>query len=142
MNRSSAPYPPDVTNHFEDPFHRGVCEGATHGAQTSSLAISLRVDEENVIEEAWFDAADDVVLTAASASMLMERIEGMTLADARNLLADDVLGSWFHELSDNDSELCRRPFVVLRAAIDGQDSMSDNDPLGPHFAGPHLGDES
>ncbi|MEZ6086714.1 MAG: iron-sulfur cluster assembly scaffold protein [Pirellulaceae bacterium] len=72
-----------LMDHFEDPYHRGVCELATHEASGRNplchdvLQITLRLDsDDGSIEEAWFSGEGCVVCEAA-ASMLMEKVEGM-----------------------------------------------------------------
>ena len=51
-----------IADHYQDPYHFGSCEGATHQAEGkgalcgSRVAIDLRIDDESeTLVEAWFE---------------------------------------------------------------------------------------
>ncbi|MEZ6092586.1 MAG: iron-sulfur cluster assembly scaffold protein [Pirellulaceae bacterium] len=135
-----------LMDHFEDPYHRGVCELATHEASGRNplchdvLQITLRLDsDDGSIEEAWFSGEGCVVCEAA-ASMLMEKVEGMDRSawealDARGMLA--MLGP---SVPVDQQKCGLLPWRVLQMAINNPLSEFDED--GPTFGGPHLGEEN
>ncbi len=81
-------YEEHVLDHFEDPYHRGPLDSATHAHEADNplcgdvIHIDLRLSDDGTIEEAWFDGKG-CVISQASASMLIEKIEGKTLDEIR-----------------------------------------------------------
>lgn len=136
-------YPDRVMDHYEDPYHRGECEQASHRyvAENAScgdeLSVELRVDFDGTICEAWFDG-DGCCVSQAAASMLMESIEGKTVAEAKNLRPEDMLNLFGTELSSDRQKCCLLPWVVLQGALSSPICDEDG---GAKFGGPHLGEE-
>lgn len=129
-----------LKNHFEDPYHRGECESATHALEMDSeefgsLRLSLRV-AGGCIREAWFDGEANETAEAC-ASVLCESIEGCNGTDwhepdmvaLRKLLkvSDQAVGdgllAWLAELLAQ----------TLASPFDADDEVT--------FQGPHLGEE-
>ncbi|MEM9589375.1 MAG: iron-sulfur cluster assembly scaffold protein, partial [Planctomycetota bacterium] len=79
-----------VLDHYRDPYHWGRCESPTHVGEGrlplcgAMIQITLRVENE-IIEEAWFDQRGGCVVSQAAASALVERIEGVSIKEARSL---------------------------------------------------------
>ena len=78
-NNEEELYQDHVLDHYEDPYHRGDCEGATHAHEDDNplcgdvVRIELQLDEEQKIKDVWFDG-DGCCISQASASMLIEQM--------------------------------------------------------------------
>jgi nitrogen fixation NifU-like protein len=141
--------PPELLiSHFEDPYHRGDCERATHAHQAHdpatehSVAISLKVNEERHIEEAWFESAG-CLFCEAPASILVQYAEGKSLdklgaADCAFFLKLTHLDSLAHATS------CQQlAWRALQGALRSADAEAELlDEGRPMFGGPSLGEES
>lgn len=75
-----------LQEHFEDPYHRGDCEIATHAAQfrepstQCEIRFEFAVDDLQRILEAWWDG-DGCQHCEGLASLLCESIEGATTGE-------------------------------------------------------------
>lgn len=124
-------------------------EAANSPAQTTSnkqlpdridrVQIELLATPEGTISEAWF-LAEGCILTQASASILVEKIEGMTIDEAKAISAEEML-----ELVGDCPGLSRQrclllPWRALQTALDCPLSYDDDE--GTHrFGGPSLEEE-
>ena len=96
MSNEQDIYEEHVLDHYEDPYHRGVLDSATHHNEGKNplcgdiVQVSLRLNADGKIEEAWFEG-DGCVISLASASMLIESIEGMTVEEAKEFSANQML---------------------------------------------------
>lgn len=143
-------YEEHVLDHYEDPYHRGPCEHATHAHEADNplcgdvVHIDLRLTPDGRVQEAWFDG-EGCVISQASASMLMEMIEGKSLEQLAKFSADDMLKLFGPKLTPNRQKCCLLSWRVLQSAvhspIDGSE-QDDDDEGGPNFGGPSLGEES
>lgn len=143
-------YEEHVLDHYEDPYHRGPFQSATHGDEGNNplcgdtIRIDLKLDADDKIAEAWFDG-EGCVISQASASMLVEQVEGKTLDELREFSAEDMLGLFGPKLTPNRQKCCLLPWRVLQSAVHSPVGASDDDDesnSGPHFGGPTLGEES
>ncbi len=131
-----------IQDYFEDPYHRGRCDHPTHYSEASNtacgdiVAAELRVLDER-IEEAWFDG-EGCQLSQAVASMIIERIEGSSAEDVANLSLDAMLTMLDLNVDSDERDCCQVGLSAIQQAID---SPIDENPEGPTFAGPDLGDE-
>src|SRR6056297_2694161 len=144
-------YEEHVLDHYEDPYHRGDCEHATHAEEGNNplcgdkVRIELEIDDEGKIRQAWFEG-EGCVISQSSTSMLMERIEGMSLDELKSFSAEEMLGLFGPKLTPNRQKCCLLSWRVVQAAVhspvhsagDQSDSSSDE----PHFGGPSLSEES
>jgi NifU-like protein involved in Fe-S cluster formation len=135
-------FPEIIGEHFADPYHCGVCEGATHiaqcvEAQTSChLQLELIVRDERV-REAWF-IADGCECCEGLASLLAEHVEGKQVADLGDLSVPDLVGD--EGLDEDTWPACRQlPLATLRLALDSPLDLIDRE-LGD-FSGPSLSEE-
>src|SRR5262245_61759321 len=70
-------YQDHILDHYEDPFHRGHLDGATHAHQDKNplcgdvVRIELEVDDNGKISDLYF-SGEGCVISQASASMLLE----------------------------------------------------------------------
>ena len=141
-------YEEHVLDHYEDPYHRGTLETATHEDEGKNplcgdvIQVSLRLDGDGKIQEAWFDG-EGCVISQASASMLIEKIEGKTVEEAKEFTAGEMLELFGPQLTPNRQKCCLLSWRVLQSALHAPigDSMDDSD-AGPNFGGPSLSEES
>ncbi|MCC9601884.1 SUF system NifU family Fe-S cluster assembly protein [Stieleria sp. JC731] len=140
-------YEEHVLDHYEDPYHRGCLENATHEDEGKNplcgdvIQITLRLDDDNQIAEAWFDG-EGCVISQASASMLIEKIEGKSLDEIRDFSANEMLELFGPKLTPNRQKCCLLSWRVLQSALHSPIDGDDDDSDGPSFGGPSLGEES
>jgi nitrogen fixation NifU-like protein len=115
-------YQEHVLDHFEDPYHRGSCAHATHAHADDNplcgdfVQIELAVDNQGRIAEAWFDG-DGCCISQASASMLVEKMEGRPMDEVKAFTAQDMLQLFGARLTPNRQKCCLLPWRVLQAAL-------------------------
>ncbi|MEZ6117317.1 MAG: SUF system NifU family Fe-S cluster assembly protein [Pirellulaceae bacterium] len=137
-------YQEHVMDHYEDPFHRGSCENPSHAHEDDNplcgdvIRIELRIDSDGKIQDAWFDG-DGCCISQASASMLMEQVQGKTVEEVKQFAADDMLELFQAKLTPNRQKCCLLSWRVLQSAIF---SPLDEDAASQKFNGPDLGEES
>ena len=140
-------YEDHVLDHYEDPYHRGPLSTATHGDEGNNplcgdvIEVALRLSDDGKIEEAWFDG-EGCVISQASASMLIEKIEGKTLDEIKSFSAEEMLQLFGPKLTPNRQKCCLLSWRVLQSAIHSPIDASDEDSDSPNFGGPSLSEES
>ncbi|MBX7164892.1 MAG: iron-sulfur cluster assembly scaffold protein [Pirellulales bacterium] len=129
-------YQEHVLDHYEDPYHRGKCPGVTHAHEDDNplcgdvVRIELRVSPEGRIAEAWFDG-DGCCISQASASMLVEKLEGKSLDEVRKFSAQDMLELFGARLTPNRQKCCLLSWRVMQAAVFGSlDDVRPDDSRG------------
>ena len=142
-------YEEHVLDHYEDPYHRGDLSDATHTHQANNplcgdvIQIDLKLDDQGRIVEAWFEG-EGCVISQASASMLIEKIEGKTVEEVGEFSATEMLELFGPKLTPNRQKCCLLSWRVLQSAF--HSPVEEKDPTeGPtrsDFGGPTLGDES
>jgi len=112
-----------VIDHYEAPYHRGTCPGVTHSLRRTSpmcddsVQIDLRLTPTGRIDQAWFDG-DGCVISQSAASMLVQRVEGMAIEDARALAASEILKLFGPGLSPDRQKCCLLAWRVFHGALD------------------------
>jgi nitrogen fixation NifU-like protein len=136
-----------VIEHYEDPYQRGPLEGATHRGQgvcplsADAIQIELRIAPDGAIDAAGFDGEGCLVCQAA-ASMLVERIEGLTVEQVREVSPNEMLER-FGPIPPHRQRCALLPWRVLQRAIDGPaDDDEDGVDPGRSFGGPSLSEEN
>jgi len=139
-------YQEHILDHYEDPYHNGRCEHPTHAHEDDNplcgdvVHVELQIDGDNKVRDAWFDG-DGCVISQASASMLMEAIEGKTVDEVKQFNAEKMLEMFRAKLTPNRQKCCLLSWRVVQQAvhspIDGDEAKA-----GPTFSGPGLGEES
>jgi nitrogen fixation NifU-like protein len=115
-------YEEHVLEHYEDPYHRGTSESVTHAHLGKNplcgdvIQINLRLSNDGTIVEAWFDGTG-CVISQASASMLIEQIEGKTLDEMNEFSSDDMLELFGPKLTPNRQKCCLLSWRVLQRAV-------------------------
>jgi len=137
--------PEFLRTHYEDPYHRGRCKRATHCSQSHDpesqhfILMQLRIGDEGVIEEAWFDS-QGCVHCEAPASILAQYCESKSIHelidfDNASYLALTQLDQIAEPLS------CHLlAWTALQEAIRSTDIEYEGG--HPMFGGPSLGEES
>jgi nitrogen fixation NifU-like protein len=141
-------YQEHILDHYEDPYHRGHLDHATHRHEDDNplcgdvVAVELVIDDQGTIREAYFDG-DGCCISQASASMLMERFDGKTVDEVKQFSAKDMLELFGARLTPNRQKCCLLPWKVLQSAIYSPTGGSPGDgrPTG-NATGPSLADES
>ena len=123
-------YQEHVLDHYEDPYHRGHCGGATHAHEDDNplcgdvVQVELRI-EDGKVRAAWFDG-EGCCISLASASMLMEEIEGRTVEQIKEFGADRMLELFRARLTPNRQNCCLLSWRVVQSALfsprDGNES--------------------
>ncbi len=127
-------YQEHILDHYEDPFHRGSCPGATHAHEDDNplcgdfVRVELRIDDDGKVKEAYFNG-DGCCISQASASMITEKLEGKTVEEVRNFSAEDMLELFQARLTPNRQKCCLLPWRVWQSAIyslrEGESSPAD-----------------
>ena len=85
-----------ILDHYKNPRFHGVLEPADVSYEDDNplcgdvIRIDLRVDSENRVVESAF-SGQGCAISQASASMLMEEIQGKTLEELKEYSRDDML---------------------------------------------------
>jgi nitrogen fixation NifU-like protein len=101
-----------VLEHFKHPRNRGTLDDASHSADGVNplcgdrIRIQLRLDDDVVVDARF--VADACALCVASASLLTERLRGLSVQDA---MAIDA--AWMFGVLDGEPPLGRRKCAVL-----------------------------
>ena len=115
-------YQEHVLDHYEDPYHRGHLEQATHQHKDDNplcgdvVEIELVIDPAGKIIEAYFDG-DGCCISQASASMLIEKMEGQYVEAVKAFSAEDMLELFGPKLTPNRQKCCLLSWRVLQSAI-------------------------
>ncbi len=136
-----------IQTHFEDPYHRGECEAATHAADgrlhESGCAIMLEliVSADAQITEAWFEA-DGCETCEAIASLVVQWCEGKTIEDVRAIQPASLLEKFFGSSEVNLEPCGALPFELLKQATSSPVDFDEDSPYDlPGFGGPSLREE-
>ena len=115
-------YQEHVLDHYEDPFHRGPLEGATHAHEDKNplcgdvVRVALKLDAGGKVADCAFEG-DGCVISQASASMLLEELCGKTLDEVRAFTAEDMLKLYGPRLTPNRQKCCLLSWRVMQQAI-------------------------
>jgi nitrogen fixation NifU-like protein len=115
-------YQERILDHYEQPFHRGSCPGCTHRHEDDNplcgdvVQVELAIDREGKIAEAWF-SGDGCCISQAAASMLVERLSGRAVAEAKEFTAQDMLELFGARLTPNRQKCCLLGWRVLQSAL-------------------------
>jgi len=122
QQRDDELYQEHILDHYEEPFHRGECPGATHAHEDDNplcgdvVRIELAIDPEGKIEDAYFNG-DGCCISQASASMLLEKMIGQGVDDVKNFTAQNMLELFGARLTPNRQKCCLLCWRVLQAAV-------------------------
>ncbi len=142
-------YQEHILDHYEDPYHRGRCPQATHRHEDDNplcgdvVQIELHVQPDGNVVEIWFDG-DGCCISQASASILVEAMEGKTVEEIKEFTADQMRDLFQAKLTPNRQKCCLLSWRVLQSALYSPLNGSDANGAAsdPTFSGPDLGEES
>ena len=115
-------YQENILDHYEDPFHRGTLEGATHAHEDKNplcgdvVRIELQLDEDGKIDDLYF-TGEGCVISQASASMLLEEMQGKTVDEIKEFSAEDMLNLYGPRLTPNRQKCCLLSWKVIQSAV-------------------------
>ena len=115
-------YQDRILDHYEDPFHRGRCGHPTHRHQRKNplcgdvVRIEMVLSDEGKIRELYFDG-EGCCISQASASMLMEQMDGKTAEEIKTFSAQNMLEMFGVRLTPNRQKCCLLSWQVLQEAI-------------------------
>ena len=115
-------YQEHILDHYEDPFHRGDLDDATHAHEDKNplcgdvIRIELKLDPEGKIADAYF-TGEGCVISQASASMLLEEMVGKTVEDLKDFSAENMLDLYGPRLTPNRQKCCLLSWKVLQSAV-------------------------
>jgi nitrogen fixation NifU-like protein len=115
-------YQEHILDHYEDPYHRGRLPTATHSHEDNNplcgdiVRIELELGKDGSIRDAFF-SGQGCVISQASASMLLEEMQGKTVDDAKQFSAEDMLKLYGARLTPNRQKCCLLSWKVLQSAV-------------------------
>ncbi|MCG8450780.1 MAG: SUF system NifU family Fe-S cluster assembly protein [Pirellulales bacterium] len=115
-------YQEHILDHYEDPFHRGTLNGATHAHEDKNplcgdvVRIELLLDDDGKISDLYF-TGQGCVISQASASMLLEQMHGKTVEELKEFSAEDMLQLYGPRLTPNRQKCCLLSWKVLQTAV-------------------------
>ena len=115
-------YQEHILDHYEDPFHRGRLPTATHAHEENNplcgdvVRIELELGEDGNIRDCYFDGTG-CVISQASASMLLEKMQGHSVEEAKQFTAEDMLKLYGPRLTPNRQKCCLLSWKVLQSAV-------------------------
>jgi len=115
-------YQERILDHYEDPFHQGQCEHPTHAHEDDNpicgdvIRIELEIDDKGTVTNAYF-TGEGCCISQASASMLLERLNGKSVEQIKEFSANDMLELFGAKLTPNRQKCCLLSWRVLQSAI-------------------------
>ncbi len=115
-------YQEHILDHYEDPFHRGTLDEASHAHEDKNplcgdvVRIELKLAPDGKIEDAYF-TGEGCVISQASASMLLEEMHGKTVDEVKDFTAEKMLELYGPRLTPNRQKCCLLSWKVLQSAV-------------------------
>lgn len=115
-------YQEHILDHYEDPYHHGDVDGATHAHEDKNplcgdvVRITLKVDADGKVVDCGFDG-EGCVISQASASMLLEELHGKTVEEVKTFSAEDMLKLYGPRLTPNRQKCCLLGWRVIQQAV-------------------------
>ncbi len=123
-------YRENILDHYRRPRFKGVLEPYTHRHKEHNpvcgdeIQVDLRVDDDGIIEKATF-SGHGCAISQASASMLMEQLQGMSLEEAKKIDKDDILENLGIPIGPVRLKCALLSLKVLKASVYGLDALND-----------------
>jgi len=115
-------YQERILDHYEQPYHRGHCQGCTHAHEDDNplcgdvVRVEMNIDDDGRIRQAWF-SGDGCCISQAAASMLMQEVEGKSLSEVQKLTGEEMLQLFGARLTPNRQKCCLLSWRVLQSAL-------------------------
>jgi len=120
-------YRENILEHYRNPSFKGKLDPFTHTHEESNpvcgdqIRIDLFVNDEGIIEQAAF-SGHGCAISQASASMLMEMIQGKPLEEAKKLDKQDILEALGIEIGPVRMKCALLALKVFKASAYGLSS--------------------
>ncbi|PJF32472.1 MAG: Fe-S cluster protein [Phototrophicales bacterium] len=127
-----AMYRENILDHGMNPRNKGIIEPATLDLEMRNplcgdrLHLTLRVNDENVITALGWDG-EGCAISQAAASMLGERILGMTVEDVKHITKEDIFEMLGIPLSANRVKCALLGLKVLHVGLYGLEFWQSED---------------
>jgi nitrogen fixation NifU-like protein len=115
-------YQERIMDHYENPYHRGTLPVHTLECHNHNplcgdeVRVQVCVDEAGRVAEAYFEG-EGCVISLAAASMLMEAVEGKSLAEVKAMSRQDMLDLLGIRLTTMRVKCAMLPLRTLEKAI-------------------------
>ena len=99
-----------------------TCRRATHAHEDNNplcgdvVRIELELGDDGKIRDCYF-TGKGCVISQASASMLLEKMQGKTVDDVKQFSAEDMLKLYGARLTPNRQKCCLLSWKVLQSAV-------------------------
>jgi nitrogen fixation NifU-like protein len=125
-------YRENILEHYRNPSFKGTLESPTHSHEENNpvcgdqIKIELIVNDEDIIESAAFNG-HGCAISQASASMLMEMIQGKTLQETKKLGKQDILDALGIEIGPVRMKCALLSLKVFKAGAYGLSAVELED---------------
>jgi nitrogen fixation protein NifU and related proteins len=125
-------YQEHILDHYEDPFHRGHLPTATHAHEDNNplcgdvVRIELELAADGMVKDCFF-SGQGCVISQASASMLLEKLQGKPIAEVKQFSAEDMLELYGARLTPNRQKCCLLSWKVLQSAVHSPVKANNSD---------------
>ncbi|HUG70209.1 MAG TPA: iron-sulfur cluster assembly scaffold protein [Pirellulaceae bacterium] len=112
-------YEDHILRHHEEPYHNESFADATHRQRVDnpvcgdSVELQLGVCESRIVFQAWYTGSG-CIISQASASMLVEYIEGKSLEQLSSFTAEDMLSLFGARLTPHRQQCCLLAWQALQ----------------------------
>lgn len=124
-------YREQIIDRYQNPLYRGVLEPNDITYQDGNplcgdeIRIDLRIDTNGIVQEAAF-SGHGCAISQASADLLMERIQGRSLAEVKTLSKEDILEMLGIELGPVRLKCALLSLKVLKAGVYGLGEVDED----------------
>lgn len=124
-------YREQIIDRYQNPLYRGVLEPNDITYQDGNplcgdeIRIDLRIDTNGIVQEAAF-SGHGCAISQASADLLMERIQGRSLAEIKTLSKEDILEMLGIELGPVRLKCALLSLKVLKAGVYGLGEVDED----------------
>ena len=124
-------YREQIIDRYQNPLFKGELDPNDISFEDSNplcgdeIRIDLRVDEHDLVQEAVF-SGHGCAISQASADLLMERIQGKSLDEAKSLTKEDILEMLGIELGPVRLKCALLSLKVLKAGVYGLGEADDD----------------
>jgi nitrogen fixation NifU-like protein len=124
-------YREQIIDRYQNPLYRGVLDPNDITYQDGNplcgdeIRIDLRIDTNGIVQEAAF-SGHGCAISQASADLLMELIQGRSLAEVKTLSKEDILEMLGIELGPVRLKCALLSLKVLKAGVYGLGEVDED----------------